>query len=356
MAGVSAAARLAPHARVIVLERESAIGYHATGRSAAVFIRNYGNATLRALNDASAAFLDRPEGVSDSPLLAPRGELLIAGEDERDAFAAYLAGAEGLRQVSPDEAVGLFPILRRGRIVRAAYEPGAQDIDVDRMLSGFARLLRFFGGRIVTGAEVTSIWREGANWRVTSPGGDYFAPVLVNAAGAWADAVNRMAGLAPLGLRPMRRTAALLPAPPGLDVSGWPLCATASEKWYAKPDAGRLFVSPADETPVEPHDAWADDMALAEGLDRFAQATSYEVNRVERSWAGLRSFLPDRTPAAGFVADGLFVLAGQGGYGIQTAPALSRLAADLVLGRPAELPPAVVAALSPDRPALRRPD
>ncbi|MBK8458371.1 MAG: FAD-binding oxidoreductase [Phyllobacteriaceae bacterium] len=354
MAGVSAAARLAPHARIIVLERETAIGYHSTGRSAAVFIRNYGNATLRALNDASAAFLDNPEGLADSSLLTRRGELLIAGDDELDAFAAYKAGAEGLQDLSPGEAVDLFPILRPDRIVRAAFEPGAQDIDVDRMLTGFARRLKTLGGRIVLSAEATAIGRADGKWRVTTPVGDFAAPMLVNAAGAWADVMCRIAGVAPLGLQPMRRTAALLPAPAGHDVTRWPLCATASEKWYAKPDAGKLFFSPADETPVEPHDAWSDDMALAEGLDRFQQATTCEVTRVDRNWAGLRSFFPDRTPAAGFAADGFFVLAGQGGYGIQTAPALSRLAADLILGLPPELDPAVIAALSPLRPALRR--
>jgi D-arginine dehydrogenase len=199
------------------------------------------------------------------------------------------------------------------------------------------------------------IARAGGVWRVETSSAETFeAPVLVNAAGAWADVVARCAGVAPVGLTPLRRSAAILPAPEGLDVSRWPLFVPASEGWYAKPEAGKLMVSPADEEPVEPHDAWPDDMVLAEGLDRFEQATTITVARVERSWAGLRSFVADRTPVAGFAADtdGFLWLAGQGGYGVQTSPALSRLAADLVLGRAPRLSPHVVAALARTRKGL----
>ena len=178
-------------------------------------------------------------------------------------------------------------------------------------------------------------------------------PLLVNAAGAWADTVAQLAGVDPLGLTPLRRSAAILPAPEGHDVTGWPAVCSMSETWYAKPEAGKLMVSPADEDPVEPHDAWADDMVLAEGLDRYGQAVTTPVTRVERSWAGLRTFAPDRTPVVGFdaVMDGFFWLAGQGGYGIQTAPALSRLAGALLRGEDgsAVLPANVVAALAPGR-------
>lgn len=351
IAGISAAARLAAHGRPVVLEREAAPGMHATGRSAAMFIRNYGNATLRALNAASAKFLEEPDGTSESSLLSPRGELLVAEADETEAFDAYCAGATGLRLVDGREAAELFPLLRPERVVRAAYEPDAHDIDTDRLLGGFIRQLRGRGGAIETGAEVLTIERAGSAWRLTTPKGTFEAPYLVNAAGAWADGVAGLAGVRPVGLQPRRRTAAIVPAPPGHDMAGWPLCASAAERWYAKPEAGRLFVSPADETPVEPHDAYADDLALAEGLHAFAEATTYEVTRVERTWAGLRTFAPDRTPVAGFApdADGFFWLAGQGGYGIQTAPALSQLAADLIVGgRPALARP-VIAALSPSR-------
>jgi D-arginine dehydrogenase len=358
IAGIGAAARIAAGARVIVLERETAIGYHSTGRSAAIFIRNYGNATLRALNAASAPELEMPEGISDRSLLSPRGEMMIASEDEIPALERYMSGAEGIEELSPREAVDLVPILRLDRIRRAAIEHDARDIDVDRLLQGFARLLRTLGGRIATGAETVRIARVGGIWRVeTASAGSFEAPVLVNAAGAWADVVARCAGVVPVGLTPLRRSAAILPAPEGLDVNRWPLFVPASECWYAKPEAGKLMVSPADEDPVEPHDAWPDDMVLAEGLDRFEQATTITVARVERTWAGLRSFVADRTPVAGFAADteGFFWLAGQGGYGVQTSPALSHLAADLVLGRAPRLAAEVVAALSPSRQGLSIP-
>ncbi|MCZ4262060.1 FAD-dependent oxidoreductase [Limimaricola sp. G21655-S1] len=351
IAGVSAAAEIATQARVTVIEAEPSIGYHATGRSAALFIRNYGNATLRALNAASAPFLDAPDGVSDRSLLSPRGELLVANESEMDALEAYANGASGLERLSPAEAVEIVPILRRESIVAALLERDAQDIDVDRMLQGYARLLRHRGGQIVTGLRVEALRHEAGLWRIETKEGEITAPVLINAAGAWADMVARAAGAAPLGITPMRRSAAILPMPEEVAFDDWPMFASAAERWYAKPEAGKLMVSPADEDPVDPHDAWPDDMVLAEGLHRYEQAVTVPVSRVERSWAGLRSFSPDRSPVVGFdpARTGLFWLAGQGGYGVQTAPALSRLAADLCLGRAPALSPHVVSALSPGR-------
>lgn len=351
IAGIGAAARLAPDAATLVLETEGAIGYHATGRSAAIFIRNYGNATLRTLNAASHPAFEEPNGISDISLLSPRGEMLIATEQELPALAAYLDRADGMERLTPDEACELVPILRKESIAAAAIERDAQDIDVDRLLQGYARLLRQHGGRIFTDAKARRITRRGSVWHVETAAGAFEAPVLVNAAGAWADEVGTMAGLAPVGLTPMRRSAAILPGPEDHDVSHWPLFAGASESWYAKPEAGKLMVSPADEDAMEAHDAWADDMVLAEGLDRFERAVTMVVARVERTWAGLRTFAPDRTPVVGFApdAEGFFWLAGQGGYGVQTAPALSELAADLCTGRQPGLPAETVAALSPGR-------
>ncbi|SEA83319.1 NAD(P)/FAD-dependent oxidoreductase [Rubrimonas cliftonensis] len=351
VAGVGAGAFIAADARVVVLEREAAIGYHATSRSAAVYIRNYGNATLRALNASAEPFLTEPEGVSDRSLLSPRGQLMIAREDETSALDAYLDGASGIARIAPEDAVALFPILRREGLAAAAHEPAASDIDVDRLLQGLARLLRVRGGLIVTGAAVGALARSGGAWRAETRQGVFEAPVVVNAAGAWADTVAALAGLRPVGLTPYRRSAAILPAPDGFNVSRWPLIVSAAETFYAKPEAGRLMVSPADEDAVEPHDAWPDEMVLAEGLHRYEQAVTTPVTRVERSWAGLRTFAPDRTPVVGFsaAAEGFFWLAGQGGYGVQTAPALSRLAADLVAGRAAALPETVVRALDPAR-------
>ena len=351
IAGISAAAEIAAEARVTVLEAERGLGYHATGRSAAIFIRNYGNATLRRLNALAEPVYAAPEGIAEAPLLSPRGVLTLCYAGEEEAFERFCAGAEGIARLGPEEAVALVPILAPGPVLAAALEPDARDIDVDRALQGYARLLRGRGGRIVTGAPVTRIARAGRGWTVEAGEGTYRADVVVNAAGAWADEIAARAGAAPLGLVPHRRSAALLPAPEGQSVGGWPLFGSASESWYAKPDAGRLLVSPADEDPVRPHDAWPDDMVLAEGLWRYARAVTAPVSRVERSWAGLRSFLPDRTPAAGWDAqvEGFFWLAGQGGHGVQTAPALARIAAALFSGRSGTVEQGLLRALSPAR-------
>jgi D-arginine dehydrogenase len=298
MAGISAAALLAREARVIVLEMEPVPGHHSTGRSAAIFIRNYGSNVLRALNAASAGFFSEPVDVASESLLTERGELMIADEDEREALARYLDGSSGLERISPDEAVARVPILRRERIVEAVYEPDAQDIDVDRMFQGLQRLLKARGGEIVTGAGVTGIARRDGIWEAETPAGRFQAPTIINAAGAWADRVAALAGVAQVGLRPLRRSAALLPAPEGYDLRGWPLVVSASERWYLKPEAGKLMVSPADEDEVEPQDAWPDDMVVAEGLYRFEQAVTIPVTRVEHSWAGLRSFVGARARTA----------------------------------------------------------
>ncbi|SLN62614.1 NAD(P)/FAD-dependent oxidoreductase [Oceanibacterium hippocampi] len=351
IAGISAAARMAPEASVIVLEAEDTIGRHATGRSAAIFILNYGNMTLRALNLASESELLEPVGISDRSLLSPRGEMLIASEADMPAFEAYLAGSVGMDRLTPKEAVELFPLLRPEPIFAAAIERNAQEIDVDRLLQGFARLLRHHGGKIVPEARAETIVRRDGVWHVETPAGSFEAPILVNAAGAWADEVAATAGLRRLGLMPLRRSAAIVPLPDGQDSRSWPMVASAAENWYAKPEGGKLMVSPADEDLVEPHDAWPDDMVLAEGLDRFEKAMTMEVTRVERTWAGLRTFAPDRSPVVGFAPDGegFLWLAGQGGYGVQTSPALSRLAADIALGRQPVLGQQTVAAVAPAR-------
>lgn len=333
MAGASSAAELARDARVVVLETEAHAGYHSTGRSAAIFIQNYGNAAIRRLNKASRPLLDAPpndpEGAS---VLSPRGILTLAGPDQAAALDALLSSAEGLEEITVEEALRLVPILRRHLVARAAFEAGAMDIDVDRLHRGYLRGLKASGGRLLCSAGAARLRRGQGVWRVETGDESFEAPVVVNAAGAWADRVAASAGLPPLGLTPLRRSAAIVPAPPDHSVADWPLTGDADETYYFKPEAGKLMVSPADETPVEPHDAWPDDLDLAEGLDRFARAAHYEITRVEHSWAGLRTFAADRTPVIGFdpTAEGFFWLAGQGGYGIQTAPAAARLAAGLI--------------------------
>ncbi|MDK3018584.1 NAD(P)/FAD-dependent oxidoreductase [Pseudodonghicola flavimaris] len=351
IAGISAAAALSEEMSVVVLEAEARLGYHATGRSAAIFIRNYGNATLRALNAASAPFFEAPGEIADGPLLSPRGEMLVATEEEMPTLSAYAAGAEGLEHLSPAQAVELVPILRPERICAAVIEWDAQDIDVDLMMAGYGRCLKANGGRIETAAAVRGLRRHGGLWQVDTPRGIYRAPLIVNAAGAWAGEVARLAAACPIRLIPLRRSAALLPAPAGYDVTQWPLFASAAESWYAKPQSGKLMISPADEDPVAPQDAWADDMVLAEGLHRYEQAVTTPVTRVETSWAGLRTFTADRSPVVGFDpgTEGFFWLAGQGGYGVQTAPALARLTAALCTATAPQLAGDVVRALAPQR-------
>jgi len=335
IAGAGVTAQIAGDLKVALLEQESRPGYHTTGRSAAIFIQNYGNDTIRALSRASAPlFHDADKTLFPTPLLSQRGLLYVASEESLADHADLLRHAEGLREISAGEAVTRFPLLRQDRIAAAAYEDDAQDVDVAALHQGWLKQAKAAGALLLTDAPLTRATRDGGRWTIETPTHTVRAAIIVNAAGAWGDRVAAACGVAPVGLTPLRRTIAVLPAPEGHDMRKWPLVADSGEGWYAKPEAGRLLVSPADEDPVEPHDAFPDDMVLAEGLDRFEQAMSISVSRVETSWAGLRTFAPDRTPVAGFdgAAEGFFWLVGQGGYGMQTAPALSRLAGQLVRG------------------------
>jgi D-arginine dehydrogenase len=340
IAGASAAAALAPHARVLVLEAEAHPATHSTGRSAAIFVRNYGNHVIRALNDASFGSL--------TEYLSPRGIMTIASASEEEAFETFMADTTA-EMISTKEACALFPLLRSDAAQFAAIERNASDIDVDRLMQDHLRALRHTGCEVVTHARLMGLTRVGDVWHAKWPGGEASAPIVINAAGAWADPVAALAGLSAIGVQPFRRSAAILPIE--MRVTDWPMVLPATETWYAKPEAGQLMVSPADEDPVEPMDAWADDMILAEGLDRFAQAMQFEVKRVSHSWAGLRCFAPDRTPVVGFDprVDGFFWLAGQGGYGVQTSPALAGLARDLIFGGDTSLPSEIKAAVSPMR-------
>ena len=345
IAGASAGARLSHLGRVRLLETEPGLGYHASGRSAALFEQTYGMPSTVALNRASKAYhMDANGGV-----LSPRGLMILCRAGETDAFEADLRKME-MTEIGPDEARRRVPILSPD-VVRAGFHDAASDIDTDRLIQNFAAEIRANGGRISTGAAVTAIARTGAGWTVTAGDEVIETRAIVNAAGAWADAIARMAGVAPIGLTPHRRSMARIPAPGGHDVGRWPMIFGPGEAWYAKPDAGALLVSPADEDPVEPHDAWADDMVLAEGLARYESYVTEPVTRLLTSWAGLRTFAPDRGLVLGPDPDvpGFIWAAGQGGYGFQTAPAASRLVADLVAGRPPELDRDIVARLVPDR-------
>ena len=335
IAGAGVAAAVAGSRRTLVLEREDRAGHHSTGRSAAIFIQNYGNAAIRALSRASAPLFQQgdPE-FFPTPLLTPRGVLFVAGETALDRHAELLAQAEGLQAMDVNAAAAMVPILDRTWLRAAAYESDASDIDVNALHQGFLRQAARAGAALQTSAEILGGRRRDGGWRIDTSAGPVEAPIVVNASGAWADTTARLLGVAPLGLQPFRRSMAILPAPAGHVVRPWPLVSESAEAFYFKPDAGRLFVSPSEEDPVDPHDTYPDDLVLAEGLDRYAQAVTAPVERLLGSWAGLRTFAPDRTPVAGFdpTADGFFWLAGQGGYGIQTAPGLSRLAGALLTG------------------------
>jgi D-arginine dehydrogenase len=359
IAGASVAAHLAAERRVLLLEREDRAGYHSTGRSAALFTEIYGNTTIRALTRASRKFLfEPPAGFSEGPLTRPRGCLYIASQSQLDALQAFASlpdVAPATRPLEVREAYALCPILREGYVAAALYEPDSSDIDVSALHQGYLRLFRRRAGRLVTNAPVEALERGAGAWTVHAAAERFTAPLLVNAAGAWADEVAALAGLTRVGLQPRRRTAVLVDPPPGMDVSRWPFVNDAEEQFYFKPEAGSLFLSPADETPVEPSDAQPDEWDIAAAVERVEAVTTLRIARLKARWAGLRTFAPDRTPVAGFSDEGsgFFWLAGQGGYGIQTAPALSRAAAALIMGAP--LPEdlqglnAELAALSPRR-------
>jgi len=345
IAGVSAAARLSELGSVTVLESEGALAHHASGRSAALYEPRYGAPAVVELSLASGDHFRAAEGV-----LSPRGLMLVGRADQAEDFVAERDAFE-MTECSVEDARAVVPILNPEVVARAAVAEHAWDIDTDLLLQGFSREAKSRGATLVTGAEVTAIRRDGTDWVATTKAGEYSGRMLVNAAGAWVDRIAAMAGVRPLGFTPLRRSMARLPAPGGLDVSRWPMIFGAGESWYAKPDAGALIVSPAEEDPAEPHDAWADDMVLAEGLARYEEFVTEPVTRLISNWAGLRTFSPDRVLVIGrdVREPSFFWLAGQGGYGFQSCPAASRLAADLIAGRTPEIAPDLVAALDPAR-------
>jgi D-arginine dehydrogenase len=347
IAGASIAAQLAPSASVILVERESQPGYHATGRSAALFSEIYGNAPVRALSRASRGFLETPPaGFAAAPILTPRGALHVGAVEDTDALDRTFETAHRLVQsvirIDRDAILQKVPVMRPEAVSSGGvFEPDARDIDTSALLQGFLRILRDNGGRILLDAPVTAVSRGTQGWNFAAGADEIHARIIVNAAGAWGDAIALLAGAAPLGLMPKRRTAFLIAPPSGVVTRGWPLTIGVREDLYFKPDAGKLLVSPADETPSAPTDAQPDEMDIAIAADRLAQRTTIEVRRIEHKWAGLRTFAPDKTPVAGFdpVVPDFFWLAGQGGYGFQTAPALAKVAAALITGRsiPAEI-------------------
>lgn len=345
IAGVSAAARLSELGSVTLLEREEALAFHASGRSAAMFEETYGKPSTIALNQASKDWhlnvnLSRNH---------PRGMMLLGKDGGEEEFSRDLVAMK-MRRLTSSEALELLPILNTDTVPHLGYHEDAWDVDTDGAIQRFVKMLRSNGGDIVTRAEVSKIAKTGHGWRLSAGGTDYEARQIVNAAGAWADQLALLAGVQPLGLQPLRRSMARVAAPDGFDVSEWPMLFGPGERWYAKPDAGALLVSPADETPVAPMDAWADDITLAEGIARYEDHVTKPVHRMIANWAGLRTFTPDRCLAIGpSEQSGFWWCAGQGGYGFQTAPAAGQLLADLAGGRQGELDAATIADVSPQR-------
>ncbi len=342
--GTSAGAFLSQHGTVTLLESETALAYHASGRSAALFEESYGKPSTVELNRASRSYHQ------DAGVLSPRGLMLVGTQTDADAFELDVKTMD-LERLTSQEARAHLPILNTDVADRAAYNADCYDVDTDRLIQGYVKTIRNNGGTVMTKTSVTEVKRDAGHWVVTTSAGDLIARKLVNAAGPWADQIAVMAGLAPIGLQPYRRSMGRIPAPARLDVTNWPMTFGAGETWYCKPDAGALIVSPAEEHAMDPHDAYADDMVLAEGFARYEAHVSEPVTRLLSSWAGLRTFSPDRTLVLGPdpTEPDFIWCAGQGGYGIQSSPAAGRLVAALTIGDAPELDQTTVAALHPAR-------
>jgi len=354
MAGATAAAHCAWRGlKVALLEAEETAGYHSTGRSAALWILNYGPPDVRRLSGASRGFFDRPPaGFAAAPLIANRPVVNLAPPDQADYLRHMIEEGEGIEAISVEAVAAMVPALKPGYAVAASIERDAFDIDVAALHAGFLKSARAAGGALALRSRAGRIWREAGRWHARAiDGAVHRAPVLVDAAGAWGDEVAAIAGLPPIGLQPKRRTA-LIVDPGDHDCSHWPLLGDAGHTWYARPEARRkLMVSPADETDMPPHDVQPDEIDVAIAVDRMQQALDIPVNRVEHRWAGLRSFTPDRSLAIGFdaAAPGFLWMIGQGGYGIQTSPAAGRLVAGLVAGEVDADLAAVVPMVDPNR-------
>lgn len=340
IAGVSAAARLAPHGRTILLEAESAFGYHSSGRSATYYHFGIGKSVVRGMTAFSRAHFETPT-VGGATLSHPAPALFIAPPEMLEGLDTLEAEmrpySEALERLDADAVHEMVPVLRCGAdgIVAAVLDRAACRLDSDMLQQDYRAAIKRAGGQSITDARVVAIRREGANWVATTARGDHFsAPILVNAAGAWCDEIARLAGVAPLGLQPLRRTIIVFDAPPDQETEGWPFTKTAVDDFYMLPQSGRLLACPVDEVPSEPTDAQPEEYDIALAAAKTEHYTSLAIRRIRHSWAGLRTFTHDRIPVAGFAPDteGFFWLAGQGGYGLQTAPAMAAATESLITG------------------------
>lgn len=342
IAGGSVAWELAATHRVLLLEREAQPGYHTTGRSAALYSATYGTPLIQALTRAARPFYDAPPpGFCDSPILAPRGVAYVAGPHQLDLLqAAYLDARQrnpAVRMLAQQELLALLPCLKPEAVAAGMSEPDAADIDVHALHQGYLRGARKRGAALRTDADVVGLTRTGSGWDVQLASGEVLhAAAVVNAAGAWADVVASLAGAASIGLEPRRRTAFTFPVPEDMDATHWPAAIAIAEDWYFKPDAGQLLGSPANADPVPPHDVVPEELDVALGVHRIEEVARFHIRRPTRTWAGLRSFVADGDPVIGWdeKVPGFFWLAGQGGYGIQSAAGAALLARNLLLDEP----------------------
>ena len=355
IAGLSAAAALSSHAKVTVLEAEEQIGYHSSGRSATMLHYALGDRLVRALTLASRSFFDDPpRDFSEIPVGRRMAVLVHAREDESadlDALEAEIARFTPLERLDARGVHDLCPLLKDDALYGIADRNGIR-LDPHALLQGFLRQLRGRRGELHTGARVARVERQGDGWHVTTERGDeHSAPILVNAAGSWADQVAKLAGVRPIGLEPKRRTIITFDAPPGTDLARLPFAKTVGDELYFAPESGRLFASPMDEVPSDPCDAQPEEWEVALAAYRMEERTTVKVGHIHGKWAGLRTFTPDRHPAAGFAADakGFFWLAGQGGFGLQTSPAMAGIVASLVAGEPWPVAEVTPEELSPGR-------
>lgn len=340
IAGASTGYFLSRHGNVVVLERESQAGYHSTGRSAAVYTVAYGSPQVRALTAASRAFFDMPpQGFAEHPILTSRGEMTVDFEGDHDElcrqFDTARANVPEMRLLDADEACAIVPVLRREKVHGAMLDPSAADIDTDGLLQGYLRGIRHNGGSLHLDSEALAIERVGEAWQVHCAQQSYRAPVLINAAGGWCDKVAELAGVAPLGLQPKRRTAFLFSPPEGIDTRRWPVLVSLDESFYFKPDAGMLLGSPANADPVQPHDVQPEELDVALGIQQIELHTTLTIHHPSHIWAGLRSFFADSELVSGFDPSipGFYWVAGQGGFGIQTSAAMGEASAALIRGQ-----------------------
>jgi len=336
IAGASVGYFLAPHARVLLLERESQPGYHSTGRSAAAFVESYGPPQVRALTRASGPFLKSPpEGFADHPILTPRATMLVGSPgQEADMQALYTELREASDQVtliSAQQVCERVPVLKPEQVIGAVLDPSSFDIDVDSLHQGYLKGFRRAGGQLLCDAGVTAMERNGQQWTIHTTSSVVTAPTVINAAGAWGDELARKAGVTAIGLQPRRRSAFIFRQPAEINCTEWPLTVGVGEDWYIKPEAGLLLGSAANADDCEPQDVQPEELDIALGIDRIQTMTSLAIRRPERTWAGLRTFAPDGNLVGGFDSsvEGFFWLVGQGGYGIQTSAAMGQTCAAL---------------------------